>query len=57
MQTRSTYFKLFSSRSQGELFFRPAQLAEASHFRGAFYPEVEKLGPISTTRGSFGDLS
>lgn len=57
MQTRSTYFKLFSSRSQGELFFRPAQLAEASHFRGAFHPEVEKLGPISTTRGSFGDLS
>jgi hypothetical protein len=23
----------------------------------AFYPEVEKLGPIYTTRGSFGDLS
>ena len=57
MQTRSTYFKLFSSRSQGELLFRPAQLANASHFRGAFYPEVEKLGPISTTRDSVGDLS
>lgn len=25
MQTRSTYFKLFSPRSQGELLFRPAQ--------------------------------
>ena len=57
MQTQSTYFKLFPSCSQGELLFPPAQLAEASHFRGAFYPEVEKLGPIYTTRGSFGDLS
>ena len=57
MQTRSTYFKLFSSRPQRELLVHPAQLANASHFRGAFYPEVKKLVPISTTRGSFGDLS